>query len=122
MRFFVAVMAVVLAVGANGLAQNGSGNASAKNEPKSTVPMKAAGPHSAGTSGSSSKELQKVENEKVAKDDHAKKTHVRTVRATKERNSAINFNGRGSKGTGMSSRSGGSLKGRLKQKGQGKQH
>lgn len=137
MRFSIAVATVVLALGALGVAQGGKGQggkgygsggsgasarAAAKSQPKSTVPMKVAGPKAG---GSSSKQLQKVENEKIGKGQHSRKTHVRTVRANKESHSgggAINFNGRGGKGTGLNAHGGGSLKGRLKQKGKGKQN
>src|SRR6201986_972011 len=117
MRFCVVVMTAVLAMGASGFAQKGGGGgnsakAEAKSEPKSTAPVRNVGPKaSSGTS--SSKELQKAEHTKVAKD-HTKKTHARVVKADKEsRNSNINFNGRGGKGSGLTTHSGGSLKGRL---------
>ncbi len=123
MRFFVAVMAAVLALGLSGAAQNGkshAGKSESKSEPKSTVPMKVAGPKSG---GSSSKQLQKIEHAKVAKGDHTKKSHARVVKTTKDsRSSGINFNNGGGKGTGLNAHSGGSLKGRLKQKGKGKKN
>jgi hypothetical protein len=123
MRFFVAVMAAILAVGLNGAAQDvksHGGKRAAQSEPKSTVPAKAAG---AKTSGTSSKQLQKIEHQKVSKGEHTKKTHARVVKTTKDsRNSGINFNNSGGKGTGLNAHNGGSLKGRLKQKGKGKKN
>jgi hypothetical protein len=118
MRFSAAVMAVTLALGVSAAAQN----AKAKSEPRSTAPMKATG---AGASGATGKELQKIENEKPARGQttRAKKGPTPVIRADKSSsNQAINFNGKGGGGSGVSTRNNSSLKGRLKQKGQGKQH
>jgi len=73
-----------------------------------------------------SKDLQKIERETPkGANSQPKKTHAPTVlKADKSNNNqAINFNGKsGGGGSGIGSRSGGSLKGRLKQKGQGQAH
>jgi hypothetical protein len=125
MRFLLAVMAVTVALSLSGAAQKTrpynpkSSGADAKNAPKSTAP-----PPKAGAAAASSKDLQRIENQS-AKGGHsgqAKKTHV--VSATSDRSSSnpsINFNGKGG-GKAGGGRTPGSLKGRLKQKGQGKQH
>lgn len=120
MRFLVAVMAITLAMSLNGFAQKGRSKAyESKNEAKSTAPVKAP---KAGAS--SSKQLQRIEREKGSKGARStKKTHATNVKANKDtRNSGINFNGKGGKGSGTSARGGGSLKGRLKEKGKSKQH
>lgn len=123
MRFFISVMTAVLAFGLSGAAQNGkthAGSKASRSEPKSTAPVKMAGPKA---SGSSSKQLQKIEHQKVSKGDHTKKSHARVLKTTKDsRNSGINFNSSGGKGTGLNAHNGGSLKGRLKQKGKGKKN
>ena len=130
MRVFAAVVALMLAVAVSGSAQNkkarwssgGSARSEAKSQPKCTVPMKVAGPKSG---GSSSKQLQKVEHEKVGKGTRTPKARAHVVKADKEsrgsQNSKINFNGSGGKGTGLNAHNGGSLKGRLKEIGKGKQ-
>jgi len=123
MRFLVAVMAITLAMSLNGFAQKGNAKSKeSKNEPKSTATVKAPKGKAAGSSG---KELQKIEHEKTTKGAHANKKTPRatTVKASKDsRGSGINFNSKGGKGTGTSARGGGSLKGRLKEKGKSKQH
>ncbi len=121
-------MAVTLALSVGGAAQvvkaSGGHSASAsKNEPKSTAPVKATG---AGTANAQSKQLQKIERE-TPKGGSAQPKKTPAPKVLKEdkssNNQAINFNGKGGgTGTAMSSRSGGSLKGRLKQKGQGQAH
>ena len=117
------MMVGVLAIGLNGAAQDVKSHAGKKesqSEPKSTAPVKTVGPKAG---GSSSKQLQKIEHQKVSKGDHTKKTHARVVKTTKDsRNSGINFNSGGGKGTGLNAHNGGSLKGRLKQKGKGKKY
>jgi hypothetical protein len=129
MRFFSAVMAVTLALSVGGAAQvvRGSGGHSgsaSKNEPKSTAPVKATG---AGTTNAQSKQLQKIERETAKSGGSAQPKRTPAPKVLKEdkssNNQAINFNGKsGGTGSAMSSRSGGSLKGRLKQKGQGQAH
>jgi|HubBroStandDraft_6_1064221.scaffolds.fasta_scaffold508378_2 hypothetical protein len=128
MRFSSAVVAVTLALSVFGAAQvvktsGGHGAGASKNEPKSTAPAKATG---AGTTNAQSKELQKIEHETPkGGSGQAKKTPApKVLKADKSSNNqAINFNGKsGGTGSGVGSRSGGSLKGRLKQKGQGQAH
>jgi len=127
MRFVLAVMAVTLAVGMYAPAQNrkpaweksADTGGQSKGEPKSTVAVKAP----ATGANSSSKELQKIEHEKPAGGAQGRKAHTAApvLKADKSsNNSGINFNGKG--GGGGGNRNPGSLKGRLKQKGQGKQH
>jgi hypothetical protein len=128
MRFLSGVIAVTLALSVCGAAQvvktSGGHSASAsKNEPKSTAPAKATG---AGTTNAQSKELQKIEREQP-KGGNSQPKKTPTPKVLKEdkssNNQAINFNGKGGgTGSGVSARSGGSLKGRLKQKGQGQAH
>src|ERR1700691_6226779 len=125
MRFLLAVMAVTVALSMSGAAQQKTKpfklpppSADSKSEPKSTVP-----PPKTPTAAASSKDLQKVENEGVkgGRGGQAKKTHTPVVKADKGsgNNPAINFNGKGGGTSGTSTRTPGSLKGRLKQKGQG---
>jgi hypothetical protein len=126
MRFLLAVMAVTVALSLSGASQKTrpynpkSSGADAKGSgPKSTAP-----PPKAGTSASSGKELQRVENQSVKGGHSGQAKKTRVASATSDRSSSnppINFNGRGG-GTTGGGRTPGSLKGRLKQKGQGKQH
>lgn len=110
-------MVVTVALAASGAAEQKTksykSSADSKTEPKSTVPpMKSA-------SSSSSKDLAKVENEKVKGGRGTRsKSHVTVAKADKG-NQSINFNGRGGGSSIGSTRNPGSLKGRLKQKGQG---
>jgi hypothetical protein len=128
MRFLSAVVAVTLALSMCSAAQvvktsGGHGAGASKNEPKSTAPAKATG---AGTSNAQSKELQKIEREqpKGASSQPKKTPAPKVLKEDKSsNNAAINFNGKsGGTGSGVGARSGGSLKGRLKQKGQGQAH
>lgn len=126
MRFLFAVMAVTVVLSMNAAAQKTKAtrlppsSADSKGEPKSTV-----APGKAPAAKTSGKDLQKVENENAkggGQGTQAKKTHAPAVRAAKTsgNNPAINFNGKGGSGnSGMNNRNPGSLKGRLKQKGQG---
>ena len=123
MRSFVVALALMLAMGVSGFAQKHGGGSkakAAKNEPKSTASVAT---HQ-GKAASSDKELKKIEHEKAAKGAHAKKQPAAKVKNAKEsRSSGINFNGKGGKGSGVSARNGGgSLKGRLKEKGKGKKN
>jgi len=124
MRFLLAVMALSVTLSVSGAAQKTrpynpkSSGADAK-APKSTAPP----PKAAGTA-SSGKDLQKVENSsgKGGHSGQAKKTNVGIVKSDRSSgNPPINFNGKGGGGN-TGTRNPGSLKGRLKQKGQGKQH
>lgn len=124
MRFLLAVMALTVVLSLSGAAQKTrpynrkSSGADAKNAPKSTAP-----PPKAGAAAASSKDLQRVENQSVKGGHSGQAKKTRTVAATSDRSSsnpAINFNGKGG-GNGGGGRTPGSLKGRLKQKGQGKQ-
>jgi|ERR1700722_7868620 hypothetical protein len=128
MRFLFAVMAVTVVLSMGAAAQKTKptrlppSSADSKGEPKSTVP-----PVKSPAATASSKDLQKVENEngKGGHGTQAKKTHTPAVRAAKTsgNNPAINFNGKGGSGNaGTNNRNPGSLKGRLKQKGQGQNH
>ncbi|HTR23626.1 MAG TPA: hypothetical protein VMI10_06545 [Terriglobales bacterium] len=123
MRSLAVALVLMLAIGVSGFAQkNGGGGKAkaAKDEPKSTAPVKA---HQA-KGASSGKELQKIEHEKPGKGTHAKRTPAAKVKNTKEAHaSGINFNGKGGKGSAVSGRNGGgTLKGRLKEKGKGKKN
>jgi len=125
MRFLLAVIAVTVALSLSGVAQKTrpynpkSSGADAKNVPKSTAP-----PPKAATAASSGKDLQRVENQSVKAGHSGQAKKTRVVAATSDRSSSnppINFNGKGG-GNAVGGRTPGSLKGRLKQKGQGKQH
>ncbi len=124
MRFLLAVMVVSVVLSVGGAAQKtrpyNAKSSGAKNEPKSTAPP----PKTAGA-GSSNKDLQRVENEQVkgGRGGQARKAQVAGVTRSdrSEHNQSINFNGKGGRGN-TGNRNPGSLKGRLKQKGQGKQH
>ncbi|MGA9353099.1 MAG: hypothetical protein WBV46_05370 [Terriglobales bacterium] len=128
MRFLSAVMVVTVALSVFGAAQvkssGGHSAGAAKSGPKSTAAPKTTG---AGAANAQSKDLQRIEREttKGAGNGQPKKTHAPTVlKADKSNNNpTINFNGKGGGGgSGIGSRNGGSLKGRLKQKGQGQAH
>jgi hypothetical protein len=126
MRFLLAVMVVTVALSLSGAAQQKTksynpkaSSADAKGGPKSTAP-----PPKAASSAASSKDLQRVENSSTKGGHAGQAKKTRTVAATSDRSSsnpAINFNGKGG-GNAGGNRNPGSLKGRLKQKGQGKQH
>jgi hypothetical protein len=124
MRFLLAVVAVTAALSISGAAQKtkpykvAPSSTASKSEPKSTVP-----PPKAPTATASSKDLEKVENETAkGHGTQPKKTHTPVVRASKTSggNPAINFNGKGGSGNAGMNHNPDSLKGRLKQKGQGK--
>ncbi|MFZ3342115.1 MAG: hypothetical protein WA609_02345 [Terriglobales bacterium] len=124
MRFLLAVMAVSVVLSVGVAAQKtrpyNAKSSGAKNEPKSTAP-----PPKAAGAGSSSKDLQRVENEQVkgGRSGQGQRTRVAAVPRSERSNNnpSINFNGKGGHGN-TGNRNPGSLKGRLKQKGQGKQH
>ena len=125
MRFFVAVIAVSVALSLSGAAQqktrahNAPSSADAKGGPKSTAP-----PPKASSSAGSSKDLQRVENSSAKGGHGSQPKKTRAVAMTPDRSSSnpsINFNGKNGGGN-TGNRNAGSLKGRLKQKGQGKQH
>jgi len=123
MRFLLAVMAVTVALSLSGAAQNKKPHnvkpsGDTKSEPKSTAP-----PPKAQSAAASSKDLQRVENSS-AKSGHSgqpkKAPRVAGVKSDRsDNNPSINFNGKN--GGNAGNRNPGSLKGRLKQKGQGKQ-
>jgi hypothetical protein len=124
MRFLLAVMAVTVALSLSSAAQKTrpynpkSSGADAKSAPKSTAP-----PPKASSAAASSKDLQRIENSSVKGGHGAQPKKTRAVAATSDRSSnnpPINFNGKGGGGN-TGNRNPGSLKGRLKQKGQGKQ-
>jgi hypothetical protein len=124
MRVLLAVVAIMVSLSLSSAAQRTrpynpkSSGADAKNAPKSTAP-----PPKASSAATSSKDLQRVENSSVKGGHGAQPRKTRTVVGTSNRSSnnpPINFNGKGSGGN-TGNRNPGSLKGRLKQKGQGKQ-
>jgi hypothetical protein len=125
MRFFLAVMAVTVALSLSGAAQQKTkpynpkaSSADAKGGPKSTAP-----PPKASASAASSKDLQRVENSSAKGGRGAQPKKTRAVAMTGDKgssNPSINFNGKNGGGN-TGTRNAGSLKGRLKQKGQGKQ-
>ena len=119
-------MAVTVALSLSGAAQqktkpynSKASSSDSKGAPKSTAP-----PPKASASAASSKDLQRVENSS-AKGGHSGQPKTKNVAVAKtdrgSNNPAINFNGKGGGGN-TGTRNAGSLKGRLKQKGQGKQH